>query len=624
MTGYKGLKVGLEVHIQLDTGRKLFCKCPSNPVVGRDIDFIRRLRPTQSELGQVDPAALFEFEKGLTIRYSSPVESSCLVEMDEEPPHLPDELAIDVAVAIADYLGMDVVDELIFMRKIVVDGSNTTGFQRTGMVGINGYFYIGDKRYGVQSLAIEEEASRLLGREGSTAHYSLDRLGIPLIEISTAPDISSPDEAVRVARYLGRLVRSTGYKRGGIGSVRQDVNISVDGGAVVEIKGVQQLDQLEAVIRYEYNRQRKLIEIARILADRGVSKEEIASQEEVLLTDIFRSTSSKIVRRVLDRGGEVFGIRLPKFAGILGMDIGGRTFAREILDRLRFWTGLKGLFHSDELPGYGISSEEVEAVRRRLGMDEMDGFIIVGLEDPSLRELTFEKIRERCAEALDGVPPETRAAGPDGSTYYMRPRPGMARMYPETDVPPIPVGPSRIKDIRERIVVRDPEEVINELVERYGISREEAEDLYDSDLLDLFESILSSSKNLKPRYVIHLIRSIPRSLSREGVDMERVTPEVMLRVAQAVDRGVLAKEAVEEVYREVAKGMDVDDAIERHKMSMDTEELRSFLMGVLETRSDLRELPREILVKRLMGIAMSKYRGKVDPKTVLRLVEEIV
>jgi len=544
--------------------------------------------------------------------------------MDEEPPHLPDELAIDVAVAIADYLRMDVVDELIFMRKIVVDGSNTTGFQRTGMVGLNGHFYIGGKRYGVQSLAIEEEASRLLDREGSTVHYSLDRLGIPLIEISTAPDISTPEEAVKVAKYLGRLVRSTGYKRGGIGSIRQDVNISVDGGAVVEVKGVQQLDQLEAVVRYEYNRQRRLIEIARILGERGLSREEVLSQEEVVLTDIFRSTSSKVIQRVLKRGGEVYGMRLPKFSGILGMDVGGKTFAREILERLRFWTGLKGLFHSDELPGYGISADEVEAVRSRLGLEDMDGFILVGLEEPGLRSLTFEKIRERCAEALDGVPSETRAAGPDGSTYYMRPRPGMARMYPETDVPPIPMGSERIESVRERIVVRDPEMVIDELVSRYGLSREEAEDLYDSDQLDVFESILRDAKNLKPRYVIHLIRSIPRSLSREGVDIVRVTPEVMMKVAMAVDKGVLAKEAVEDVYREVANGMDVDKAIDRHRMSMDTEELRRFLREALETRRDLMDLPREILVKRLMGIAMSKYRGKVDPKVVLRLVEEIV
>ncbi len=621
---YSGLKVGLEVHIQLDTGRKLFCKCGYTSDEEQSITFVRRLRPTQSELGQVDPAALFEFQKGVEIEYHADRASACLVEMDEEPPHHPDELAIYVAIRTAHFLRMDIVDEIHFMRKIVVDGSNTTGFQRTAIVGLNGSFTVKGKRYGVQTLAIEEEASRLIDRGVKKVKYSLDRLGIPLIEISTAPDISTPQEAVDVASYLGRLLKTSGFKKRGIGSIRQDINISVKGGNVVEIKGVQKLDQLYKVVEYEYNRQLKLIEISRILNERGVTENDIAEAVEVDITDIFEGTSSKVLRNILSRNGRIFGIRLKGFKGILGFDIGGKTFAREILERVRFWTGLKGLFHSDELPKYGITKEEVDRVSERLGLEGLDGFIIVGLEDPSLSSLTFEKIRERCVEALYGVPAETRAAKDDGTTFYMRPRPGMARMYPETDVKPIPVGRERVEEVIKKIPMSDPDIQLKRISEVYGLTLDEALELFNREVIDVFEEIASKYPSLKPRYLLHLLVSLPKALEREGYSTDRLTDDFFLAVADALAGGKVAKEAVEEIMKSVANGMDVGEAIERFRINVDLDRIREEVSKILNERDDLKSLPRDIRVKRIMGIIMSKYRGSVNPRDVIKIIEESV
>lgn len=225
-----GLKVGLEIHLQLSTKHKLFCNCP--PILEENFigEFIRRLRPTQSELYQVDPAALFEFQKGKFYRYLIPKNSACLVEMDEEPPHLLNMDALKIALRVARALKSKIVDEVEVMRKIVIDGSNTTGFQRTCLVALGGELKVNGKKIPIQTICLEEDAARIIEKTEKQTTYALDRLGIPLIEIATAPVINNPDEAVKVALEIGRLVKATGYVKNELGAIRQDVNISVRGG----------------------------------------------------------------------------------------------------------------------------------------------------------------------------------------------------------------------------------------------------------------------------------------------------------------------------------------------------------------------------------------------------------
>jgi len=621
-----GLKVGLEIHFQLNTGRKLFCRCPpeiSNSSKG--IRFVRRLRPTQSELGQVDPAALFEFEKGLIVEYIAPDKYSCLVEADEEPPHYPDLKSIEIAIRLAKFFGMKIVDEIQFMRKIVVDGSNTTGFQRTAVVAYDGKFTLDGKKYGIQSITVEEEAARLIERVDNKVIYNLDRLGIPLVEVATTPDINSPKEAVKVARYIGGLVKSTGFKRRGIGSVRQDVNISVLGGTVVEVKGIQRLDTLEKTIEYEFNRHIKLLELQRLLKESGLSIDTLDISEFMDVTEIISKSESKLVSRVLKKGGRFYGVKIPDFSGYLGYKIVDKTFAREILERIRFWAGITGLLHSDELPGYGLSRDIVNGIRRSLNCSDRDAFIIIGIYDEEQLPLIREKIIERITEAFKGVPYETRGATEDGRTYYMRPRPGMARMYPETDIPPIIVDDVLIENV-SRIKLSDPKEVEHKLINIYGLSGEMVDELIDNDVVDLFIELSENfGRKFGYRYIYHVVVSIPKSLEREGYDTSKINEEVLRKIFEGLWNESIVKESVTDILKKVCEGIKIDDAIKLYsRLRASIDDVREYISGVLEERDDIQNLPLDIKRKRLIGIAMEKFRGLIDPKIVVNIVEELI
>ncbi len=257
-----GLKVGIEVHQELATEHKLFCSCPPRLSEAEpEFRFLRRLRPSQSELGEFDPAALFEFLKGKTIQYEGDSATTCLVEMDEEPPGPLDPETLELTLSFALMVGSHPVDEVHVMRKTVVDGSNTGGFQRTCVVSLGGGVEVDGKRYGIQQISLEEDAARNVGEEGSIVRYRLDRLGIPLMEIATAPDMHDPAEVQAVALRIGSILRATGKVRRGLGTIRQDVNVSIMNGKVVEIKGVQDLPLMPTIVEYEAQRQWSLLEI---------------------------------------------------------------------------------------------------------------------------------------------------------------------------------------------------------------------------------------------------------------------------------------------------------------------------------------------------------------------------
>jgi len=621
------LKVGLEIHLQLNTRRKLFCNCPvdmNKEIYG--MEFIRRLRPTQSELGQVDPAAYFEFEKGLEIKYYSPDNLTCLVEIDEEPPHTPDTESIETALGIAKFFNMYIVDEIHFMRKVVIDGSNTTGFQRTAVIGLDGYFILDGKRYGIQSLCLEEEAARLIERRGNQVIYYLDRMGIPLIELSTAPDINDPEEAVRVAEYIGRVVQASGKRRRGLGTIRQDINISILNGPVVEIKGVQRLHLLKDVIKYELNRQLNLLRLKDEIKKRNIKKEDIINEEYIDLTEVYKNTESKILRRVISKGGKIFGMRVPGFKGLLGYKIAkDKTFGKEIVERIRFWTGIKGLFHSDELPSYGISLDEVNNTKEKLSVKDEDAFIIIGLE-PDIVDLTFSKIKERIIEALDGVPPETRGAKDDGSTYYMRPRPGMARMYPETDIPPICVSKDLLKRVMDNMII-DPENIINNLSDEYGLTREKAEQIFDLGFSDYFIKLYNLYHDkLSSGFIASVIIDYPKALEREGYDVSALKPEIFEDILDMVSKKIFEKELVYDLLKiMLSENLSLKEAVSKLKISrVDLNDVKTFLKKLLKDRSDILKLPINIRRKRLIGIVMSQYRGRINPKDAINIVEEVL
>jgi len=289
-----GLICGIEIHQQLDTACKLFCGCPTKhrEVEESNFEFFRYLRPSRSELGEIDRAALEEVLVTRRFHYKS-YDSTCLVEADEEPPREINAKALEISLIIARLLNMKIVDELETMRKMVIDGSNTSGFQRTGYVGSDGSIETSEGAVGISILSLEEEAARIIEDRGDSVVYSLDRLGIPLVEIGTAPDIISPAHAREVASYLGMILRSTGRVKRGLGTIRQDVNVSIKGGARVEIKGVQALNLVDKVVEFEALRQVRLLEIKEELNHRLAHVDDKIKD----VTEIFAKTGSKVLAR---------------------------------------------------------------------------------------------------------------------------------------------------------------------------------------------------------------------------------------------------------------------------------------------------------------------------------------
>jgi len=610
-----GLKVGLEIHVQLNTGRKLFCNCP--PVIRNDephFRVTRRLRPSMSELGEVDPAAMWEFRKRRVFVYEGYYDTTCLVELDEEPPHEPDPESLEVALAVAQMFNAKVFDEIYVMRKIVIDGSNTSGFQRTMLVAHDGLAKFFDYKVPIQTIALEEDAARKIEERGDTVVYRLDRLGIPLIEISTGILTYNPQEIMEVAYYIGHSIKMTGKAKRGLGTVRQDVNVSISNGAKTEIKGVPDLSLIPKVIEYEVQRQLNLLAIRDELRSRGV-REDWFTEDFIDVTDIFSGTKSNILRRVIDTGGRVIAIKVPGLRGILGKEVQpGRRFGTELADRVRVWTSLSGLIHSDELPGYGITGEEVSRVSSRLGVDSF--ILLAGNNDRDLAD-AVKVIIERIKEAMYGVPEETRAANPDGTTKFMRPRPGAARMYPETDLRPIRVTIEMLE--KARSLIPEPiESRVNRYIS-YGMSRELAMQVIRSPYYDLIDYLIEEFKDkVSATLIANTLVNTLRSLQRDGVDVSRINEEHLRDLFNALSNGAITKEAIPDVLRAWAEEPSANINAIIGKLGLSK-------MSYGEVREVVFKRARELGIKdrdKLIKALIRDLRGRADPNDVIRAVDE--
>ena len=620
-----GLKVGLEIHQQLNTQTKLFCGCP--PALFKEepeITFLRRLRPTQSELGQVDPAAFFEFQKGIKIQYEANRATCCLVEMDEEPPHPLNMDAVEVVLTAALMMNMQPIDEVHVMRKTVIDGSNTTGFQRTCIIASDGWIKVGEKKILMQAASLEEDAARKTGTQdnGKTICYRIDRLGIPLIEVATAPVIYSPMEAQEVAFAIGRILRDTGKVMRGLGTIRQDLNVSLPNGALIEIKGVQELELLSKVVEYEVQRQLGLIQVKEELQNRGVKAEEL-QEEFVDVSEVFRQTKCKVIRKAVDKGQKVLAVRLPKFGGILKRELmPDFRVGTALSDRTKFWGRVGGIFLTGEVRAYGITAEEVEALRKAAGASEEEAVVFVAETAENVQD-ALKAVVERAQEAIAGVPAETRTAKTDGSTRYMRPRPGAARMYPETDIPPALIGAELVEAIRSNL----PEPTKKKrarLIKQYGLNDKLAKQLVDSEYGGLFEVIAKEGGVSATTISVFLTESL-KALKRDGVKTENVPDEQIKEIFQLVGNGELAKEAIPNVFSWLSENEEktVPDTIEALGLKMFTrEELEQLIDGVIAENKQLIDKMGKKAFGTLMGVVMKEVRGKADPGVVNALLRE--
>jgi len=618
-----GLKVGLECHQQLATQEKLFCSCKPELFKGEpEIILLRRLRPTQSELGQIDPAAYFEFQKGVKILYEANSETSCLVEMDEEPPHELNREALEIALTVALMMNAKPVDEIYVMRKIVIDGSNTTGFQRTCVVALNGSIIVDSKIIPIQHVSLEEDAARKMGEERFLVRYRIDRLGIPLIEVTTGPVINTPEEAEKVALAIGKILRATRRVKRGIGTIRQDLNISIRDGALIEIKGVQELELISKVIEYEVQRQLNLLKIRDELRRRGL-KEDDLREEFIDVSSIFKETKCKVLQKAISQGKNVLAVKLPKFAGLLGFElIPGLRFGGELSDRAKFWGRVGGILHTDELRFYGVSDEEFTELMRRMDASEEDAVVLVADKIENAED-ALRAVVERAREALKGVPEETRAANPDGTTRYMRPRPGAARMYPETDVPPVRISEDYIDRLRARLP-EFPEEKVRRLMRDYGINEKLARQLLDTECDDLFETIVKET-GITSTFVASMLTETFKALKREGVNINALTDEQIIGTFRLVAQEKTSKEAVPEIIKWLSKheGAKPMDALRELGLTMITEdELRKVVDTYIERNMNV-VLERGIgALNILMGMIMRDFRGRAKPEAVNKILRE--
>lgn len=598
------MKIGFEIHQQLDT-KKLFCSSPSKLRDDEaEFDVQRRLRPTQSELGVVDDAAMKEFLKGKSFVYKGYNDSICLVELDEEPPRGPNEDAVEAVLTIALLLNAHVVDEIHFMRKLVIDGSNTTGFQRTAVIAFGGYIETSQGRVKITSIALEEEAARKVSEDNLTTTYNLDRLGIPLIEITTEPDIKSPLQARDAALKVGELLRAAGKVKRGIGTIRQDINVSIPEGARAEIKGVQDLNTIPKLIEAEVKRQRGLVGIRDRLVEQGISASKITS-DIYDVTELFKATASKVIKSQL-KNGRVLGVKLGGFADLLG----GGLLGREIAQSVRVHTGVRGIFHSDELPAYGITEEDVSAVHTALDTVEGDAFVLVAEKEGKAKK-ALKAVLGRARLAINGVLEETRMARKT-ETEYMRPLPGAARMYPETDILPYLVSKKLIKKLMENLP-ETYEEKAERLVSTFKIGIEQGQQIARSGYSALFEDLAQTGVPVAT--AASTILDLRKDLNSGVIKTEEIRG-----IFKAVTEKKISKEAIPKIVEDLRKGTTINEAInERRPGQVD---LNTIVDTLIAEKADFIRAKGEFVVKPIMGLVMKEARGRVDGKVVNEIVKK--
>ncbi len=616
-----GLLVGLEIHQQLATGTKLFCNCKPIESDEYSIKFSRKLRITSSELGEFDPSAIFEKSKEKTILYSRNPQSSCLVEQDDEPPHDLDHNAKETVLIMASALKSNIFNEIYVMRKLVIDGSNTSGFQRTMLVSTGGSLEVNGKSIGVQSICLEEDAAKLLRDSGDTREYSLDRLGIPLVEIALDPVAGTPQEIRDIALTLGRMLRSTKRVGRGIGSIRQDVNVSIEGGgSVIEVKGVQKLDQLEKVIEYEAKRQHGLKIIAEKL--RTLKTEKIIVENDVKnVANVFKNCKSKIIQKSLSEGSSIKAMKIRGLAGMFGWEpYPGIRLGKQLGELVRFF-GLGGLFHSDELPNYGIEEPEIQQIRNILNMGSDDAFIIVTGNEKKL-DTVIGSIIKRIEDAKNGIPAETRAATITGETVFLRPRPGSSRMYPETDIPPVIATNAEIEQAKSKIP-KSWEENLLALQKQYELNQQLSVQVFDSEYLDLFE-IICKDKRVSPNFVASTLCGTITNLERQGMDSGLLKTTDILEAFSLITEGKIAKESLEMIFASIMSGKSktISEAIKANALnSIEDTELHKILDELIESSSKIIAEQGLRSMGPLMGLAMKTLRGKVDGQKLNQLLE---
>ncbi len=658
-----GFMCGLEIHQQLDTG-KLHSRMPSK-LFDYKIDEIpeswkrteRKLRAARGEGGKIDVAARFEQRRNRSFVYVQSPNAS-LIELDEAPPMNHDSNAVDVVLTMSAMMKANPVISLQAMRKTVVDGSNTSGFQRTTLVATNGTLETQLGIVGIDVICLEEDSARKLSTEatvnGEKVFYTLDRLGIPLVEVATAPDIISPDHAKETAIKLGSLLRDTRRVRRGLGSIRQDLNVSIACGDRVEIKGCQDLDWIPKIIKLEMARQIHMYRIANQLRtearlsplppnrlDDNIPVENrvaTAAKSRIPVnirnvTELFDSCESSMIQKSVEDGAAVKVIILPNFAGKIGskeFDKQGAQMprlGRELASAAKL-AGVAGIFHSDELPAYGITATNVSAIINELSISDSDAFVLCVAPEWQAN-LALESVIHRARLAYHRVQQEVRnvvirkGQPEDGTTTAMRPLPGGARMYPETDVPILNITHQKWNEIEKNLPLTKKQRF--ERISKIKISENQMEALIGTELDDVLISGISGNINKN-------IPSLsPKSWASALLENTESIPTTILAAAICLrDSNALTREGIIPISK-LASNYNIEDSDLVNWMSNRIEDLGfapadtgAVEMAVDEAISEMENMIEQRglgAIGPLMGVVMKKLGGSADGKVVNALLK---
>lgn len=642
-----GFLAGLEVHQQLETTSKLFCRCPAGRRSTRvDAEVLRHMRPTLSELGEYDGTALMEFKTRKEIIYLLDRATVCTYEMDDTPPFEVDEESVRIAVELAELCNLNLVSELHVMRKQYLDGSIPTGFQRTAMVGLTGSIPFRapeldvDRELSIRQLSLEEDSCREVSDVGHRITFRTDRLGMPLTELVTEPEFLTPWELRAGGSLLARVARATGKVFRGPGAARQDVNVSVAGGRRVEIKGVHHHRGLPLLVHTEAFRQLNLLRVKAELDLRGVDERSLAIDDggplapppwEVspLVVDagpVFAHSTFQPVHDALYRGETVAAVRLPGFAGLLSHPTQpGTTFAQEIADRIRVIAcpvHRPFMTHTD-MATSGLSAREMDELSAVLSAGDDDTVVVVWAPEADAATAAREVLL-RAGDALKGIPSETRQANPDGTTGFERILPGPDRMYPDTDTPPLPIPDEMVAEVRAGLA-----ETPWNREDRYrklGMDGRTARVLAAAPWADLFDELAPEAGEPARRLATVLETRIPYHLRRSRGAKGR-TPQEMPRAhrlapaVRALEAGELRPEALIRVADELLEDPDrTAEEILRGNQKPADDEAERMLDDVVERvahrAAGLEGRSPETRLRWAMGEAMRELLGKIDPERV--------
>ena len=622
-----GLMCGLEIHQQLDSKTKLFCRCPNKLQGTREPDFTikRFMRPVLGEMGTYDEAMLTEYEKGMDITYECYNDVICTYELDETPPFECNNEARKIAMEIALLLNANIIEEMHVCRKNYLDGSVPCGFQRTMILAKDGYVELENgKKIGIDIICLEEDAARKIKTENRTNFFRLDRLGIPLVEVTTKPDISDPYECREAAERLGLLLWTSNVKKV-LGSIRQDVNVSIKEGTRIEIKGVQKLDWIPTLINHEVSRQLNLVEIKEELEKRDLKEENIINKPKDL-SKALASTKATFISKGIKSGKKVYGINISGFKGIFSMELmEDYRFGTEVSSKVKSISGLKGLIHSDEdLKKYKFSDEDIKKIIKQLNSKESDCFVLV-LGTKKEIDKAMKVIVNRVKFAFKGVPPETRRALENGNTEFLRELHGGARLYPDTDSQAIINSEKEINNI-QKTLPEYPWIIIKQYSKKYKIEERLIKELIFTGSLHLFNELLKIYPE-NPTLVITTILETTTALRRDGKEVENITEKDFIDIFTLLKNGEIGKEAIEEFM--LAKSDKPELTIEELKKELKIEkisedDLKEIIHNIINKNAEIVKEKEMRAMGPLMGEVMKKVRGKIDGKIVSNELKNIL